>query len=75
VTCSHHVFNVTREHGFLEGLKALKERWRKCRGGYKVEFWNSDFRIRLTDGDIADSNTIADHVLELYKTRRRNILK
>jgi len=69
VTCSHYVFNSAQKYGFYKGLRALKERWRKCRGGYKVEFWNSEFRIRLRDGEIADSNAIADHVFNPYKNR------
>jgi len=64
---------MAREYGFYEGLKALNERWRKCRGGYKVEYWNSDIKVRLSDGEIANSNIIADHVLEPYKMRRGKI--
>lgn len=67
VSCSQHVYNVTHDFGFLAGYKALKDRWKKCRGGYRVMYWNNDFRVRLCDGHIVSSDIIADHVLKPYR--------
>lgn len=35
-SCSHHVFNVTTNEGFIEGIKALRFRIKNCRAGYSV---------------------------------------
>ena len=35
-SCSHHVYDITKEKGFLKGMKALKFRFKHCRPGYYV---------------------------------------
>lgn len=70
VTCSQYVFNITSEHGLIKGIKALNDRWGKCRGGYRIEMRNGEIFVRLRDGEIVNESVIADHILESYKKRR-----
>ncbi|MEE9364090.1 MAG: membrane protein insertion efficiency factor YidD [Cellulophaga sp.] len=35
-SCSHYVFDITREKGILNGLKALNYRFKHCRPGYYI---------------------------------------
>ena len=35
-SCSHHVLRITRERGFVEGIKSLVNRFRNCRPGYYI---------------------------------------
>jgi uncharacterized protein len=73
VSCSKYIYNITNEFGIIEGIKAFKERWIKCRGGYRIEIRNNDIKIRFANGEVADTDNIADYVLEPYKTRIRRV--
>jgi len=35
-SCSHYVFDITKEDGLLKGLKALNCRFKDCRPGYYI---------------------------------------
>jgi putative component of membrane protein insertase Oxa1/YidC/SpoIIIJ protein YidD len=35
-TCSHYVFQITRQYGFIAGIKALRKRYKQCRPGYNL---------------------------------------
>lgn len=35
-SCSHYVFDVTKDQGFFKGLKALSFRYKNCRPGYYI---------------------------------------
>ncbi|MEC7784800.1 membrane protein insertion efficiency factor YidD [Leeuwenhoekiella palythoae] len=35
-SCSHYVFDITKDEGFFEGLKALNFRYKNCRPGYYI---------------------------------------
>lgn len=35
-SCSRYVYRITNEQGFNAGLRALKQRFNQCRGGYGV---------------------------------------
>lgn len=48
-SCSHYVFGITKRHGMAAGIRALKKRYRTCRGGY---YRIDDNRARLVDGSI-----------------------
>lgn len=36
ISCSRHVFRVTKKEGLLKGVAALRYRFRSCRGGYHI---------------------------------------
>ena len=63
-SCSHHVAQVTRESGFLQGLIALSERYRNCRGGYKT-VWVSErknWALCLMGGAVLDADDVSPSV-------------
>ena len=35
-SCSHYVYEITQEQGFLKGLKAFLFRYRNCRGHIQI---------------------------------------
>lgn len=39
-SCSHHVYRITREQGFVNGYKSLVNRYKVCRPFYT--FYNTD---------------------------------
>jgi putative component of membrane protein insertase Oxa1/YidC/SpoIIIJ protein YidD len=63
-SCSHYVFEITNEKGFLKGLKALHFRYKNCRYGY--EFFKNpvtgDKEIILLNGEIIPSYEIAERL-------------
>ena len=57
-SCSRYVYRITKENGFIEGVKAFKTRYKKCRPGSK---WikNEDsgsIDLHLVDGTILTEN-------------------
>ena len=67
VSCSHYVFNSTRDFGFLHGVTAFKERWHKCRPGYKTELINNKLCLHLIDGSNIDSEDISESIIRENK--------
>jgi uncharacterized protein len=67
VTCSRHVYDVTRARGFWAGLRSLLQRGRQCRPGYSVEFHAGQFRVRLKDGSVIGAEAFADDVVAPYR--------
>jgi uncharacterized protein len=35
-TCSHYVYRITNESGFIAGVNAFMHRFKQCRSGYAV---------------------------------------
>lgn len=35
-SCSHYVYDITREKGFFEGIKALRFRFANCKPNYSI---------------------------------------
>ncbi len=56
-SCSHYVFEITKEDGLLKGLKALRYRFKHCRPGYYI--------INSEEGKFLIS--ARNHVFEAYK--------
>lgn len=71
VSCSKHVYGVTKQHGFPAGMKAFVNRWKTCRPGYEVRFSDNRFKIILANGQIVDQSVISDHIIQQnYKALR-----
>jgi uncharacterized protein len=67
-SCSHHVYRITSENGIIDGLKALKKRFRQCRPGYtlyKIETEDS-FELRFKDGGVIRNDQISKSLLPPY---------
>jgi len=61
VSCSNYVYIVTKDKGFLSGLKAFKSRFKKCRNGYKIGYNSQDgtTELHLVDGTILRGDEIS----------------
>jgi hypothetical protein len=58
-TCSHFIYETIRQRGALQGLKALQQRFRQCRGNYSFYETNQQQWVILNDLSVverADTN-------------------
>jgi uncharacterized protein len=63
-TCSHYVYRIAGESGFVKGIRAFFKRFRQCRPGYflhKLE--NGEYVLILRDGYIVNEENISTHLL------------
>lgn len=66
-SCSHFVFRVTKDCGFVAGYKAMSWRYRNCRPGYKiVSNAEGQFEMRLVTGNVVAESEMADTILKPY---------
>jgi uncharacterized protein len=67
-SCSHFVYRVTKQRGFLCGTAAFFQRRKKCRPGYEMMFSDTSIiRIKLVDGSFISKNELSDQLLnEVY---------
>lgn len=63
-TCSRYVYRNTLEGGFFNGIKALRQRLKKCRKGYQLYSSLQGFEMELIDGSIIRENEISPKLLE-----------
>ena len=80
VSCSEFVLRVSMSHGFVRGLGALRQRIRRCRGGYRIcsSKIACGLELHLCDGSVIGESEISNHLLEPYwdaQTRLEAILK
>jgi len=74
-SCSHFVFRVTADNGFVAGFKALMWRYRNCRPGYRiVSNAEGKFGMRLATGNMVPESEIADAILKPYLTAMSSAL-
>lgn len=67
-SCSKYVFRVFNEDGFLKGISAFYERYKKCRPGYIIRN-SKDFKkleLLLVDGSILNESDISEKIIEPY---------
>ena len=65
-SCSHYVFEITEEQGFLKGLSAFYFRFKNCRHGYEI-FKNpvtNEIQMLLPNKVILDNKEIAERLLK-----------
>jgi putative component of membrane protein insertase Oxa1/YidC/SpoIIIJ protein YidD len=64
-SCSNHVYDITKEKGFSEGIRALRFRFENCRAGFEI-FTNpvdNKTQVILPSKIIVDSEEIADRIV------------
>jgi uncharacterized protein len=66
LSCSKHVYQVTKQEGLLEGLKALKYRYKNCRNGFHIFINHIDesLTIALPDGSLLVENEISERFIK-----------
>ncbi len=70
-SCSHYVYRVARQRGFLAGLSALRKRNALCRPGYVVYRFEGKFFLKTAGGQVFNEDDIA---LSLLPPRNTNFL-
>ena len=70
-TCSHYVYRIASEQGFLAGIRALQERNRLCRPGYLVYHSENRYYLKTANGQVFEEEDIALTELPPYN---QNIL-
>ena len=58
-TCSHYVYRIASEQGFLAGIKAFKERTELCRSGYVIYKSLGRYYMKTANGTIFQEDEIA----------------
>lgn len=68
-SCSRYVYRITFEQGFIKGLKAFKERFKKCRSGYKIiNIGNSEYQaFELVDGSILRKDEASEFLIREFE--------
>lgn len=64
-SCSHYVFDIAKEQGFWEGIRAFHFRFQNCRSGFAL-FKNpitNEIQMILPSKVIVGSEEIADRLL------------
>lgn len=62
-SCSHYVYRITRQQGFLAGLQALKERVHECKPGYVLYQYDGKVYMKLSNGKLIDEELIAPQLI------------
>lgn len=70
-TCSHYVYRIASEQGFLAGLRALRRRNEVCRPGYVVYLSQGRYYLQAANGEVFEEQDIAVSELPPYN---KNIL-
>ena len=72
VTCSQYVYDVTKEFGFISGVKALYTRWRTCRPGYHPQWINGELGLLLADGSWVNAFQVRRNILTPFQRTSNN---
>jgi putative component of membrane protein insertase Oxa1/YidC/SpoIIIJ protein YidD len=64
-SCSHYVYEITQQEGFLKGLEAFKFRFENCRNGFELfkNPTNNRTNMLLPSKIIIEENEIAERLL------------
>ncbi|WP_348744886.1 membrane protein insertion efficiency factor YidD [Tenacibaculum sp. 190524A05c] len=65
-SCSNYVFEITEQKGFWKGIRALKFRFKNCRGGFKIyrNPKSEQIEMILPDKTIINEKDIAERLLK-----------
>lgn len=53
-SCSRHIYRINNESGFINGIKAFKERVQRCKPGYIIYAIENTEWIILVDGTVIE---------------------
>jgi len=62
--CSHYVFDITKENGIIEGIKALNYRFKHCRSGYYIINGEAGELLISARNEVFDTNEINERILK-----------
>lgn len=65
--CSHYVWRITRDEGFLAGCRALRWRYGSCRPGYRIQQdVDGRLHIRLVTGEALPASEASEALMRYY---------
>jgi putative component of membrane protein insertase Oxa1/YidC/SpoIIIJ protein YidD len=74
-SCSHHVYRVTSESGFLAGIRAFAERGQQCRPGYRISLDPDGNPVAtLADGSVLDADLLSPAAFQMSLGRGNAVL-
>ena len=62
-SCSHYVWRITAEEGFISGIKALLFRNKHCCPGYAIYKYQNNFELKTINGLILKEDEIDKRLL------------
>lgn len=62
-SCSHYVWRITVEEGFIAGIKAFLFRNKHCCPGYAIYKYQNKYEIKTINGLILKEDEIAERLL------------
>lgn len=63
-SCSNYVFDITKEDGLIEGLRAFHYRFKHCRSGYYIINGEAGEFLISARNEVFDTNEINEKVLK-----------
>ncbi len=66
-SCSKYVYRITSEKGFVEGIRAMKNRFQVCRAEYSLTSDNGSLTLHLCNGAQIQEEDIAINLVVSMK--------
>ena len=63
-SCSHYVFDITKEKGLSKGIIALRYRYKNCRPGYNIIYINNTKMLISANNELFPFTEIATRILK-----------
>ena len=63
VSCSNHVYVITKTKGLIPGIKALKERFKSCKPGYLLFKDNNQWCLKTVNNILICQEDINSEIL------------
>ena len=69
ISCSKHVYEMTKTIGWREGISAFRKRYHTCRPGYELIFLSEENKLlaRFPDGEILQEHDLSPEIIRKYK--------
>ena len=68
-TCSHYVYRIASQQGFIAGIKALRLRNELCRPGYVIYRSEGKYYMKTANGKVFSEEEIALKELPPYNNK------
>lgn len=64
-SCSHYVWRITKEEGFISGIKAFSFRNQHCCPGYVIYKYQNHYELKTVKGYILKESDIDERLLSV----------
>jgi len=70
VSCSNHVYQITKQHGIKEGINALFYRTRNCRPGYYLTKIHGNLVLITKANMLIEEKDISEKIINNYRDEK-----